>query len=57
MGKISFDITLLSAILAWQEENSASAEEAAVYFLTNESAVWSQWINDAARAKLAAFIK
>ncbi len=57
MGKVSFDIGLLSSVLAWQEENSASAEEAAVYFLTTQSNVWSQWINDDARAKLSAFIK
>lgn len=57
MGKVSFDIDLLSSILAWQEENSASAEEAAVYFLTTQSDVWSQWVNDSARDKLSAFIK
>lgn len=57
MGKVSFDVDLLSGLLAWKEENSASAEEAAVYFLTGNSDIWSQWIDDAAREKLAAFIK
>lgn len=57
MGNVSFDIDLLSSVLAWQEENSASAEEAAVYFLTTQSDVWSQWVDDDARAKLSAFIK
>lgn len=57
MGNVSFDINLLSQVLAWQEENSASAEEAAVYFLTTQPDVWSQWVNDAAREKLSAFIK
>jgi len=57
MQNVSFDVDLLSSLLAWQEENSASAEEAAVYFLTNYSDVWSGWINDAARENLAAFIK
>ena len=57
MGKVSFEVGLLSGILAWQEENSASAEEAAVYFLTTQSGVWSQWIDDSARGKLAKFIK
>lgn len=57
MGKVSFDINLLSAVLAWKDANNASAEEAAVYFLTNNSDVWSGWVNDAAREKLAAFIK
>jgi glycine betaine/proline transport system substrate-binding protein len=57
MGKVSFEIGLLSSLLAWQEKNSASAEEAAVYFLTTQSDVWSAWVNDDARAKLSAFIK
>lgn len=57
MGKVSFDVSVLSELLAWQEENSASAEEAAVYFLTNQPDVWSAWLNDEAREKLAAFVK
>lgn len=57
MSKISFDVDLMSALLAWQEDNKASAEEAAVYFLTTESDTWSQWVNDAAREKLASLIK
>ena len=57
MGNVSFDVDVLSSILAWQEENSASAEEAAVYFLTSQSDTWSGWINDDARAKLSKFIQ
>jgi len=57
MSKISFDIEILNSVLAWQDENGASAEEAAVYFLTNHPNVWSEWINDDAREKLAAIIK
>ena len=57
MGKVSFDIDILHGILAWQDESGASSEEAAVYFLTNNSDVWSQWIDDAAREKLSALIK
>lgn len=57
MGKVSFDIDILNGILAWQDESGASSEEAAVYFLTNNSDVWSQWIDDAAREKLSALIK
>ncbi len=57
MGNVSFDVELMSGLLAWQEENSASAEEAAVYFITTQSAVWSQWVNDAAREKLSTLIK
>ncbi len=57
MRNVSFDIDTLNTVLAWQDENSASAEEAAVYFLTNHSDVWSGWLDDNAKAKLAAFIK
>ncbi len=56
MGNVSFDISILNSLLAWQDDNGASAEEAAVYFLTNNSEIWSQWINDDAREKLAALI-
>lgn len=57
MRNVSFDINILSSVLAWKDSNNASAEEAAVYFLTNHSDVWSKWVNDDARAKLSAFIK
>ncbi len=57
MGNISFDIDVLNAVLAWKDNNGASAEEAAVYFLQNHSDVWSAWVNDAAREKLGALIK
>ncbi|MDE0307949.1 MAG: ABC transporter substrate-binding protein [Albidovulum sp.] len=56
MSNVSFDISILNSLLAWQDENGASAEEAAVHFLTNNSDIWSQWINDSAREKLAALI-
>ncbi len=56
MSNVSFDIHLLSSVLAWKDANNASAEEAAVYFLTNNSDVWSGWVNDAAREKLSALI-
>lgn len=57
MSTISFDIDILNSTLAWQEDNSASAEEAAVYFLSNNSDVWSGWVNDEAKEKLSALIK
>lgn len=57
MSKVSFTNAEMSAVLAWAEANQASSEEAAVYFLTTYSDVWSQWINDDAKSKLAALIK
>jgi len=43
----------MSALLAWMDENNATAEEAAVYFLSNNSDEWSRWLNDAATKRLA----
>ncbi|MCK8462680.1 ABC transporter substrate-binding protein [Aliiroseovarius sp. S1339] len=57
MSNVSFDIEVLNSVLAWADENGASTEEAAVYFITNNSEIWSGWINDSAREKLAALIK
>lgn len=57
MRNVSFEIGLLNKVLAWKDDNGASAEEAAVYFITNNSDVWSGWVNDAAREKLGALIK
>lgn len=54
---VSFDIEVLNGVLAWKDNNGASAEEAAVYFITNNSDIWSGWVNDEARTKLAALIK
>jgi glycine betaine/proline transport system substrate-binding protein len=57
VSNISFGTQELSNLLAWQADNSASAEEAAVYFLTQNSDTWKGWVNDAAREKLSAIIK
>ncbi len=57
MSNVSFDIDTLNATLAWADTNGASTEEAAVYFIQNNSDVWSKWINDAAREKLSKLIK
>ncbi|MCP5087784.1 MAG: ABC transporter substrate-binding protein [Rhodobacteraceae bacterium] len=57
MRNVSFDIEILNSILAWADDNGASTEEAAVQFITTRSDVWSGWVNDAAREKLAALIK
>ncbi|MCK0141991.1 ABC transporter substrate-binding protein [Aliiroseovarius sp. F20344] len=57
MSNVSFNIDVLNSVLAWADENGASTEEAAVYFITNNSDIWSGWVNDSAREKLAALIK
>ncbi|MEI4231638.1 ABC transporter substrate-binding protein [Roseovarius sp. D22-M7] len=53
VSNISFGTQELSNLLAWQTDNSASAEEAAVHFLTGNKTTWIDWVNDAAAEKLA----
>ncbi|GAB4388050.1 glycine betaine ABC transporter substrate-binding protein [Albidovulum sp.] len=57
MSKVSFTNDQMNEILAWMEDNNASAEEGAVHFLTSHKDVWAGWLNDSAREKLAAIIK
>ncbi|SFD95651.1 glycine betaine/proline transport system substrate-binding protein [Sulfitobacter brevis] len=57
MGKVTFKTETMSQLLAWKQDNNASNEEAAVYFLKNNPDEWSGWINEAATAKLAALLK
>lgn len=47
----------MSALLAWQDENSASAEEVAVYYLTNHKDEWQGWLSDGAREKLSSLLQ
>ncbi|CUH39575.1 glycine betaine transporter periplasmic subunit [Jannaschia seosinensis] len=57
LDNVRFTNAQMSEVLAWQEENSASVEEAAVYFLSNYSDAWQSWISDEARAKLAGLLQ
>ena len=38
------------------DENNASADEAAVYYLTNYQDQWSEWLSDDARQNLASVL-
>ena len=57
MGNVTFTNAQMGEVLAWQEANEASNEEAAVYFLTTYKDVWGAWLNDAAREKLSGLLK
>jgi glycine betaine/proline transport system substrate-binding protein len=57
MGKVTFKTDVMSQLLAWKEDNNASNQEAAVYFLKNNPDAWSSWINDSAREKLSALLQ
>lgn len=56
LSKMTFQTATMSSILAWMDDNNASAEEAAVYYLSNNASEWSSWLNDSARANLAAVL-
>ncbi len=57
LSNITFTSDLMSELLAWQDENNATAEEAAVYYLQNNKEVWAGWLNDDAKEKLANLLK
>ncbi len=57
LQNMTFQTSNMSAVLAWMDENNASAEEAAVYYLTNYSEQWGGWLNDAARDNLSAVLQ
>ncbi|EPX86825.1 ABC transporter substrate-binding protein [Salipiger mucosus] len=52
LSNMTFDVDTMNAIVAWMQDNSASGEEGAVYFLTNYQDEWSGWINDSATENL-----
>lgn len=56
LSKMTFETDKMSQVLAWKSENNASAEEAAVYFLSNNTEIWNEWLNDSARQKLASIL-
>jgi len=55
MSKLSFTNAQMGALLAWQEDNKASIDEAVVHFITTSPEVWGAWVSDEAKAKLSAF--
>ncbi len=44
LGKLQFPNDDISAVLAWADDNKASNEEAAEYFLKNYEGVWTAWV-------------
>jgi glycine betaine/proline transport system substrate-binding protein len=57
MKNVSFTNKQMGEVLAWKEDNRASADEAAVYFIQNYKDIWSKWLNDDAKTKLSALLK
>lgn len=57
LRNMQFTNEQMNGVLAWQEENNASPDEAAVHFLTTYKDVWSGWLNDAASGNLASILQ
>jgi glycine betaine/proline transport system substrate-binding protein len=57
MSKVTFSNDIMNKLLAWQDDNKATADETAVHFLTTYKDVWPNWLSDDAKAKLASVIK
>ncbi len=57
LNKVQFTNAQMGEVLAWQEDNSASVEESAVYFLSSYPDVWREWVNDDAREKLSTLLQ
>ncbi len=57
LTKMSFTNDQMGAVLAWQEENKASYQEAAAYFISNYKETWAGWLNPEASEKLAPLLQ
>ncbi|MEN2495241.1 MAG: hypothetical protein TECD_01162 [Hyphomicrobiaceae bacterium hypho_1] len=57
MQNVSFTNAQMGEVLAWKEENKATSDEAAVYFIRKYKSVWSTWLNEAAKKKLALLLR
>lgn len=57
VSNIAFTTDEINKVLAWQADNAASAEEAAVYFLSENKDKWQGWVSADAREKLAPLFK
>ncbi|MGC6484430.1 MAG: glycine betaine ABC transporter substrate-binding protein, partial [Candidatus Puniceispirillales bacterium] len=51
--KMSFPNDVISTMLAWKEENNASADEAAAWVLTNHTDMIMSWVSADAKKKLS----
>lgn len=57
LSNISFKTDAMSSLLSWQDENNATAEEAAVHYLQSNKDEWSAWLDDNARQNLSKLLK
>ena len=46
--------SLVNKLLAWKDDQRATGNDTAVYFLKNHEAVWSKWVSADVAAKVKA---
>mgnify|MGYP006427933791 CR=1 FL=1 len=56
LTNMTFQTSNMSSVLAWKDENDASAGEAAVHYLQTYQDEWSGWLDDAARENLSSIL-
>jgi glycine betaine/proline transport system substrate-binding protein len=44
LGKYTTNTQMINEILSYMQDNSASTQQAAEYFLKNYQSVWTQWV-------------
>ena len=44
LGKMQVPNDDISTVLAWGDDNGATTDEVAVYFLKNYEAIWTKWV-------------
>lgn len=52
LSQMTFPTDVMNSVLSWMDDNSASGEEGAVYFLTNYQDIWGDWLNESAQENL-----
>ncbi|MCB1754507.1 MAG: ABC transporter substrate-binding protein [Gammaproteobacteria bacterium] len=52
LSKRSYHNPVLNNLLAWMTDEQATGEDGALYFLKNHEDLWSQWVTEAAAAKI-----
>ncbi|MCT4370839.1 ABC transporter substrate-binding protein [Yangia mangrovi] len=57
LSQMTFPNDVMNATLSWMDENAASGEEGAVYFLTNHKDIWSGWLDERATQNLSQLLQ
>ena len=56
MSNVTFPVDVMNALVAWKDENGASVDETAAYFVQNYADLWSEWLSDEARENVSGLL-